>query len=142
MATSNAALVFSTTSAGSLEPDILNERKLYGAAIELQYGYRDVYWTDDGTPSGNSLFLNTAPPFVRLLAMGITDRRTWSQILDWGAIWWKFAGWTVGPFSHDTEWDAVNGCWVTRVLMWGRVGTNYQEGGESSRVFVLGAFGK
>jgi hypothetical protein len=123
---------------GALDYVKVNERKLWGAFVELDAGQVDVYWTLDGTPTGTAIF-GASPQAVSVLATD-EDRRLWNQDLAWGAIWPPIVDWARNAYSWDT-YDAGSNRWYTQLRVGGRVASNYHAGRGLLRLFYLGALG-
>lgn len=141
MATRVPQRQWNTIGAGSLDITKHRQRTLHVAVIELQGGFRDVWWSDDGTSSGNSVFAaDTNCPMVSVLATHNTDSRLIGPMLDWGPLWVHLAGWPEAQYHWDTYYDSTAALWYTRVQM-----TSYNHdvriGVQSKRTFYLHAIG-
>jgi len=138
MATSNFARWWPATIAGgALVHTRINERRLYAALVEMDYGQREVWWTSDGTSAGTSLFGNL-PPWVEVIGTE-PDRRLWSQHQNWGAIWPREVEWAAGAFSQETIFTSSR--WKTTLRAFGRAAANFQDGERIARTFMLYALG-
>jgi hypothetical protein len=135
MATEDFALLFGgSISSGALVADRVNERKLWAAAVELDYGFRQIRWV---RPDDTSIF-GSSPPWVEVVATDV-DRRIWSQQQMWGGIWPRSIEWVAGAFMWETE--RVSSVWVTTIRAFGRASDNYQDGDRMARMFVAQAMG-
>ena len=132
-------IVSSAIPAGALDYTKVNERKLFAALVELSYGFRDIYWTDDGTDTGVALF-GDEPPWVECLGTE-PDKRLWSQQQMWGGIIPPVISWGDGSYSIQTE-NAGSNRWYTRLKVAGRAESNFNDGRQRGvRAFCLQALG-
>lgn len=134
--TVNIISQWTAPSAGVLDHNIINERKLWCALIEIDMGFRIIEWLD---PDGVSIFGDN-PPLVSVLASD-QDRRIFNQLQGWGGIWPNSVPWVQGAYSWETTRTGPSSSWETTIRMFGRAASNHQDGERFSRLFVASALG-
>jgi hypothetical protein len=91
--------------------------KLYQAQIVDVYHHTTiVYWTDDGTVDGATVFSASLMPYVSVMVSASGQERDWTQGMRSGPMIRGDYLSNIMCFAWHTEKDTTNGIWITRIF--------------------------
>jgi hypothetical protein len=106
-----STVVWTGIAAGTMTD--LQERKLYGARVDLYGAAIVVYWTADGTTGGASLFSSTRMPMVEVMIADPSNAQAWTNNGNWGPMLRQDMLTNMAPYAWTTVWDSTNSFWYT-----------------------------
>lgn len=143
MATTECERVWFDRVGSTVDLGHFTDRDFYRVFEELSGQSLVVYWTDDGTSSGTSLFDSTLMPFVSVLIQNSSDARGWSMQYCGGPMVALGREYSVDSYAWETQWDSTNSAWYSAAYR--RSDPTDLDGGASTNTssrIVLSALGK
>lgn len=110
-----STVIWAAPTSGTMTAARLFERGLYGARANLYGNAITIYWTDDGTATGNSLFSTTYMPWVEVVAADTLDPQAWTNAAMWGPMLRSDYMANMTPYCWETHYDSTNSIWFTYV---------------------------
>lgn len=126
--------------ATTMDTAVLRERALWVARVNLTGGYGVVWWTDDGSSSGDNLFDTGLPVCAVAIASDPRKAQTWTIDGHYGPMIRSDVTGADGQFMYLTFQSG--GKWVTEIVMGGLAASGLlSQGDNADRQVVLYAMG-
>lgn len=106
----------------------LDERRMYAVRLDIYGQAQAVHWTEDGTPTGTSLFGTADMPTVEVTVADANSSGGWTRDGCFGAMGRQEYNQSMGVYSWVTEYDSGNAVWLTKVFNGSPYGTGASAG--------------
>lgn len=110
-----AVSMWTDASAGTMAAARLLERAFFAARADIYGSAVVIYWTDDATATGNTLFSTTYQPLVRVMASDSSNAQAWTANGSWGPMLRQEYMTNMRPYCWQTLYDSTNSIWYTEI---------------------------